>query len=74
MTLPKNTAPAPDDKYPPAPEGPRAPTGRLDGLISNLDAGKRFSSPLARCIFIGLITLFLLYPLGLVNDVADDRI
>ncbi|MCL1926629.1 MAG: cell envelope integrity protein CreD [Syntrophorhabdaceae bacterium] len=48
-----------------------AKTGMLGGLRSYL--GERFSSPMARCVFIGIITLCLLFPLGLVKDVVYDR-
>lgn len=45
----------------------------LSGLGQHLSFSKRFSGPLARCAFIGIITLLLLIPLGLVSDVVSDR-
>ncbi|MCL2102490.1 MAG: cell envelope integrity protein CreD [Syntrophorhabdaceae bacterium] len=42
-------------------------TGVGGGMI------QRFSGPMSRCIFIGCITLCLLFPLGLVKGVVSDR-
>ena len=38
-----------------------------------LNLGQRFSSPLARCIFMGILTMFLLTPLEFVRDLVYER-
>lgn len=43
------------------------------GRLTRLALKKRCPGPLARCAFIGLITLLLLIPLGLVRDVVHER-
>jgi inner membrane protein len=41
--------------------------------LSSLNFSRRFSGPLARCVFVGALTLFLLFPLRMVRDVVHDR-
>ena len=48
-------------------------TETLRNRIPSLGLGARFSGPLARCVFVGAITLLLLIPLGLVEGVVYDR-
>ena len=43
------------------------------GPVSNFKARNFFAGPLGRCIFICLITLILLIPLGFVKDIIYDR-
>ena len=45
----------------------------LSRRLPKFSLKNRFSGPLARCVFVGVITLFLLIPLGLVRDVVYDR-
>lgn len=48
-------------------------TKSLAARLPRFTLKNRFSGPLARCIFVGIITLFLLIPLGMVNDVVYER-
>ena len=49
-----------------------APPSRRPSLPS-FGIKQAFSGPLARCIFIGILTMFLLIPLGLVRDMVYER-
>ena len=55
------------------PHDPRYSKNPFQGRMPSFNLGQRFSSPFARCVFVGVITLFLLIPLGLVRDVVYDR-
>ncbi len=55
------------------PESRGAGRNPLYGRLSGFGLGQRLSGPMARCVFIGVLTLFLLIPLGLVRDVVYDR-
>lgn len=50
-----------------------APEQGVGGRLPRFSLKNRFSGPLARCVFIGVLTLFLLIPLGLVRDVVYER-
>lgn len=45
----------------------------LAGRLPRFSFKNPFSGPLSRCVFIGIVTLFLLIPLGLVRDVVYER-
>ncbi|CAK7006250.1 MAG: Inner membrane protein CreD [Desulfovibrio sp.] len=47
--------------------------GNFQGRMPSFGMKQRFSGPLARCVFIGMLTIFLLFPLGLVRDVVYER-
>lgn len=47
--------------------------GQIRKRLPRITLGERLSGPLGRCIFIGIITLFLQIPLGLVSDVVYER-
>lgn len=47
--------------------------GSIYRRLPRIPSGKYFSGPFARCVFIAIITLFLLIPLGLVEDIVYER-
>ncbi|MCC8193274.1 MAG: cell envelope integrity protein CreD [Deltaproteobacteria bacterium] len=60
-------------EYSPAADPAFVPRNPLHGRLPSFNLGQRFSGPLARCLFVGALTLFLLIPLGFVRDVVYDR-
>ena len=67
-TVSRNVSPGTSSNFP---HGAR-PAG-FQPWLPDLGISRRLSSPLARCVFIGVLTMFLLVPLGLVRDVVYDR-
>lgn len=67
----------PEDRSPlhdgPEPQEDARCAGFLHGHMPSLDLGRRLSGPLARCVIVSAITLFLLFPLSLVGDLVYDR-
>jgi len=49
------------------------PKNPFQSRLPSLGIGQRLSGPFARCVFVGILTLFLLTPLGLVRDIVYER-
>jgi Inner membrane protein involved in colicin E2 resistance len=62
------------DAYPETPSTPDgSPNKPFQVRLPSLGIGPRLSSPFARCVFIGILTLFLLTPLEFVGDIVYER-